>query len=250
LSLVLVAAGGLKGAEPRPASESWERQGGEFVVRFAGRAQEALARQAIAELRRAKDDLRQRFGVTPAGTVEVVIYTEGAYAENTKPKDWELARFDGKIRISKADILARAGHLRTVLYHEYMHALLLPAGDLPAWFHEGLAQWVEPEGAYDAAETVRAAIAGGAWMPLAELEQGFLRFDDQASAALAYAESLAIVQYLLHARGEARLRGFVQQLVQDRGGRRQFDALLAERYAQNAAALERDFLQSLKRRKR
>ncbi len=107
------------------------------------------------------------------------------------------------------------------MVHEAIHHLcfnsgLLPLGDIPTWLTEGLAvyfekyeQWSGPLGSpgsvqADKVNDIRDAMDDRSLVPLGELltvgiSKGLLPYGDRAG--LAYAQSYALVYYLLHGRG-------------------------------------------------
>lgn len=232
-------------ARPLPAPESRipeeelrARARGGFTIRFQGPEQLDLAERALDILQDAHVDVRQILGVVPTTPVDVIIYSSGAYARALATTQWEVARFDGKVRVSRADLLAASGELRRVLYHEYMHAVLHDTPGVPAWFHEGLAQYIEPPTPPRRRDIVWRAVTAGEHLRLTDLKRSFLRFDDADTAGLAYAESLSLLDFMISERGESRLRGLVQRLCAGEG----FDHLLAEIFAADQRRFEAEWI--------
>jgi hypothetical protein len=110
-----------------------------------------------------------------------------------------------------------AGELRSLLVHEYTHALFRErtGGDRPYWLNEGLAEWIErasqarPALSRDELERLRAAIEEERWIALARLAPSFSGLGDD-EARLAYAISTAAADWLMrHADAAARARVLV-----------------------------------------
>jgi hypothetical protein len=215
-----------------------ERDKGQFTVRFEGHRETDLAYRALDILGEAYEEVRGRLRVVPATRIEVVIYTGGKYRAGVAGPDWSLARYDGKIRVGQADLMAARGVLRDTLYHEYAHALLSTGVGVPPWFHEGVAQYLEPSRPRPDRELLARAAAKGELSSFAELGRGFLAIDDARLARLAYVQSLSIVEFMAADRGEDRLHGTIRQLA---GGAR-FDAVVLDGYGER---LERRWLESL-----
>jgi hypothetical protein len=222
-------------------ADTRQRSRQQFNVEFKGHARRELADQTLALLDEARLALRQRLGLWPDGPIAVVIYTEGDYAAALSPTQWEGARFDGTIRIAKADLVAKAGTLRDILYHEYVHALLRAAKDVPAWFNEGLAQYAEPSGQPRRVDVLEAAARGGQLPTLGDMDRSFLRFGDAETAGLAYAASLSLVDYMVAQRGVARLRGLLERLSQGES----FAPLFSSIYAADTRKFEDGWRRSL-----
>jgi len=220
------------------AKDFRERDKGHFTVRFEGHRETDLAYRALDLLDEAYEEVRGRLRVVPVERIEVVIYTGGKFRAGVAGPDWSLARYDGKIRVGQADLMSERGVLRDILCHEYAHALLGAGVGVPAWFHEGVAQYLEPSHTRVNTEVLARAKAAGELLSFADLSNGFLAIEDARAARLAYMQALAIVEFMAIDRGEDRLHGTIRQLV---GGAR-FSAVYLETYGER---LERRWLESL-----
>jgi hypothetical protein len=192
-------------------------------------------RDVLAVLEQAWHDVRESLGVEPRGRTRVVVYDRGAY-------DRDFARlfrfrsagfFDGAIHVRAGTQVDRA--LAVTLQHEYVHAALAELA-LPAWLGEGLAEYFERslgERGPTAGElqVLRRIAAAGAWIPLEDLSgPGFAGLDAQG-AAIAYLESLALVDLLARRGGEAGLGRMCRDLERmdlERTLRRRFGLSLPE----------------------
>jgi hypothetical protein len=189
-----------------------ERRDDRFRVMFEGRAEESLAADATRVLNSAFWRIGEKLGEYPPDTIVAILYTEQQFRDITRAPDWSDGEFDGRIRIPVAGAHADPGRFEHVLTHELTHAMITgiaPRG-VPAWLHEGLAQYFEGADASAARRRVRAQDRRA---PLAALEGTFTRFN-AADAQLAYDESLLAVSAmfdrpgfgwgrLLHAAGSA-----------------------------------------------
>jgi hypothetical protein len=94
--------------------------------------------------------------------------------------------------------------------HEYSHLVLdyYTRGNYPRWFTEGMAQYIEWQitGFKFTAEPSK---FGGHWYPLASMDKNF---DDLPDQSLAYAQSLAAIQYLATQSGPETLPALIEQL--------------------------------------
>lgn len=179
-----------------------------FVARFEGYGEERTAWGALATLEQAYFTVGQALDLYPRDPVTVIIYTGSQYAQATSTPDWSSGVFDGKIRIREGQLAAEQGTLADTLHHEYVHAALRNCvpGDVPIWFHEGLAQHFE-KGRPAGADLIRRV--GKA--PLPALERSFLGLGN-AEAQAAYATSLALVQKLVAQRGAYGLSQLLAEL--------------------------------------
>lgn len=153
------------------------------------------------------DDAQQlvggRLGVQPAEPLGVVLYGKGAYlrAFSHRFSFPTVGFFDGSIRVISA--AHPAGSLRTLLVHEYTHALFheQTGGDRPFWLNEGLAVLFEhlsqgrPPLNHDERVRLDDAIEAGDWIPLRRLAPSFSGLDEQ-QARLAYLISTAAADWL------------------------------------------------------
>jgi len=142
-------------------------------------------------------------GVQPAEPIGVVLYGRAAYTRAfAKRFSFQtVGFFDGRIHVVSA--AHPAGQLRTLLVHEFTHALFYEqvGGHRPFWLNEGLAELFErasqqrPPLSRGERSRLRRALAAGDWIPLARLAPSFAGLDDDA-ARLAYRISTAAADWL------------------------------------------------------
>lgn len=165
------------------------------------------------------DDVRafvgERLASVPAEPMGVVLYGRASYLKTHGHRFsfQTVGFFDGRIHVVSA--AHPAGELRSLLVHEYTHALFREqtGGDRPYWLNEGLAEWIErasqarPPLSRAERQTLRAAIEDGRWLTLRRLAPSFSGLGD-LEARLAYTVSTAAADWLLRnsdAAGRARL---------------------------------------------
>jgi hypothetical protein len=164
------------------------------------------------------DDVRsfvgEKLGSVPAEPMGVVLYGRASYlkAHGHRFSFQTVGFFDGRIHVVSA--AHPAGELRSLLVHEYTHALFREqtGGDRPYWLNEGLAEWIErasqtrPPLSRDERSRLRAAIEEGRWLPLRRLAPSFSGLGD-GEARIAYAISTAAADWLVrHCDAAARAR--------------------------------------------
>lgn len=129
--------------------------------------------------------------------------------------------------------------MEAVLRHEVTHVLVARAagaGDVPRWFHEGVALYLErPWGLRDRSEIALAVLGGG--HSLAALEADF--HGSAARAARAYGVAGAFVRDLLHRYGS----GFPAHVLQAMGAGATFDVAFARATSTTLGEAERLFWQ-------
>ena len=207
-----------------------------FTARFEGDAKKDLAWDALRVLDEAWRGVGDAIDVRPPAPITVVFYTGAAYQEATGARDWSGGQFDGKIRVRAGALKQGQAALRDLLFHEYLHAALATSvkGGVPAWFHEGLAQRLEPglDRAHDLAPLKARKRAD--LPPLAELSRGFGRLTDHGQVRLYYACALDIVDELARWRGE---RSFAQLFAAMNSGK-SFEAALDRVYGLDERLLQ------------
>ena len=162
-----------------------------------------FARRVLGYLEDARGDLGARLGVVPAEPTGVVLYGKAAYlrAHRHRFSFQTVGFYDGRIHVVSA--AHPAGELRSLLYHEYTHALFREAtgGDRPFWLNEGLAEGAERASRGGAGLTrserakLRSALETDAWIPLTRLAPSFAGLSQQ-EARLAYLQSTAAAGWL------------------------------------------------------
>lgn len=200
-----------------------------FVARFEGYGEERVAWGALDVLEQKWFSVGKALDLYPTDPVTVVIYTGDQYKQATATPDWSSGIFDGKIRIREGQLAAERGSLDDTLAHEYVHAALRNCvpGDLPIWFHEGLAQHFEAH--RDVAADVVARVGKP---PLQVLAGSFLGLSD-GDARAAYAMSQLMVEALIDKRG---IYG-VQQLLSEMKQGRSFDEAMQRAFALTTSTL-------------
>ena len=178
-----------------------ERQLGRFKVMFQGHADAPLARQATEMLNAAFWDIGRTLGAYPSDTVVVMLYTEQQFRDITQAPEWAKGIYDGRIRVPAAGAAQSPQTFERVLTHELVHAMIANAAPrgIPAWLHEGLAQYFEGDDAQAARRRLRTA-GPQRIMPLRSLEGSFSRLA-LAQAQVAYDESLVAVDTIMQRPG-------------------------------------------------
>ena len=178
-----------------------------FRVRFdralaAGRPD--YPETVLRYLEEAHGHLVRQWGVVPRERTGVVLYGKAAYvlAHSHRFSFDTVGFYDGRIHVVSA--AHPAGELRSLLFHEYTHALFREqtGGDRPYWLNEGLAEIAErtsrQEEILSRGERIRLRdrIRRGTWIPLQRLSPSFagLEGDD---ARMAYTEATAAALWVL-----------------------------------------------------
>jgi hypothetical protein len=177
-----------------------------FQVRYdaeLGEVRADLADTVVAWLEEAHARVGERLGVVPAEPVRVVVYGKAAYrrAHRDRFSFRTVGFFDGRIHVASA--AHPGGELRSLLHHEYTHALFRErvGSDRPLWLNEGLAELSERASRSQAGLTraerfrLQGHGAAGTWIPLARLALGYGGLDD-AQAKVAYLQGAAAAAWI------------------------------------------------------
>jgi len=175
---------------------------GHFVLRYeGGQPGEALTEELLRVLEQQYDDLTRELGSSPAAPVTVTLYSAQQFSDVTQAPAWAAAVNDGKMRVPVGDVTTVTLQLQAVLRHELTHSFIHAAvPHCPVWLNEGLAQFEERKDLAGSAGRLAIQLRSGEAPPLRQLEGSFLELGPE-QAQMAYAESLAAVEYLRSAYG-------------------------------------------------
>ncbi len=162
-----------------------------------------FARTVARYLDDARAQVGAGVGAYPSEPTGIVLYGKAAYlkAHAHRFSFQTVGFFDGRIHVvSKAH---PAGELRTLLFHEYTHALFREqtGGDRPFWLNEGLAELYErasqrrPPLSRGERAKLKEALASGKWLSLQRLAPSFSGLNNQ-QARLAYAIATAAADWI------------------------------------------------------
>jgi len=185
-----------------------ETESGHFTLRFEGSQTSATLGKAILQtLESHYNDLVRQLDIVPHSSIAVILYTNRAYFDVTQSPSWTGAINDGKIRIPVEGITSVTPELSRVLRHELTHSFVneITGGRCPQWLNEGVAEAMEPRSLDGFGHQLSLLYQSGHDVPLNQLESSFMGLNSQ-QATVAYAESLATVQYIAHTYGMEDVR--------------------------------------------
>ena len=145
------------------------------------------------------NQLAYDFGWYQNSEFTVILYSNEDFTNVLDVLSWAAAIYDGKIRIPFQYASFNIEELEPIIRHELTHAMLhrICGNNVPAWFHEGIAQY--KDGIADSAtgEILRETVINNNLIPISDLEMDFVGFKDNAKVKVAYAESLDFIEYLI-----------------------------------------------------
>jgi hypothetical protein len=162
----------------------------------------------------------------------------------THAPSWSSALNDGKIRVPISGVKSMTGELAHVLRHELTHSFIqqITHGRAPHWLHEGIAQLEEGRTTSAFGPGLAALYASGHAVPLNMLESSFVNFTPE-EASVAYAESLAAVEYIRNTYGMSDLARLLQRL----GDGQPMESALRSTIHEGYAGLEAEVTNYLKK---
>jgi len=183
-------------------------------------------REVLQVFEDAFDQVARDLGLRPLRPITVVIYDSEVFdAEFSGLFRFSAAGFyEGVIRVRGAERLD--ARLSQVLVHEYLHAALDAEGRgflLPGWVNEGVAELFERRaiGVRRPSEGerryLRSALAGGAWIPMADLAVPSFAGLGPEEAGLAYLQSYAMIAHIQEHYGDRKLREILRDLLRGAG---------------------------------
>jgi hypothetical protein len=161
------------------------------------------------------DDLARDMEYSPHNSILVTLYTEQAFFDVTQAPSWTSAINDGKLRVPVRGISSVTPELARVLKHELTHSFVteMSGGRAPTWLQEGIAQLEEGKSSRSSGRQLAVLFSANSEIPYNMLEGNFMRFS-APEAVVAYAESLAAVEYIHEAHGMSEISHIVEQLSQ------------------------------------
>lgn len=202
--------------EEKAESDFTQRETSHFVLRYEGKqTSEQLRRELTATLESEYDDLVRQLGVAPRASIPVILYTEQAFFDVTHAPSWSGAVNDGKLRIPISGVSSMTSDLARVLKHELAHSFVsqVSGGRCPTWLNEGVAQVIEPKSVGSAGRRLGELFRSQQAIPYNVLEGSFMRFSS-TEAYVAYAESLAAVEYISETYGMSDVERMLERIGQ------------------------------------
>ena len=211
-----------------------QKESSHFTLRYEGKqTSEQLRRELIATLESEYDDLVRQLGVAPRASIPVILYTEQAFFDVTQAPSWSGAVNDGKLRIPISGVSSMTSDLARVLKHELAHSFVNQAsgGRCPTWLNEGIAQAVEGKSLASNGRRLSQLFRAQKAISYNMLEGGFMRFST-VEAVVAYAESLAAVQYINETYGMSDVERILERIGQGASSEAALRATIHSDYGQ------------------
>jgi tetratricopeptide (TPR) repeat protein len=199
--------------ESRTEADFRQQESSHFTLRYEGsQAPETLRAQVLEALEGGYRDLANDLGASPRN-IFVSLYADQAFFDVTHAAAWTAALNDGKIRIPISGVKSVTPEMAQVLRHELTHSFVaqITHGRAPGWLNEGIAELEQGMTTGAIGPRLAALYASGRQVPLNQLEGEFQGYST-AEASVAYAESLAAVEYIRSTYGMSDLARLLQRL--------------------------------------
>jgi tetratricopeptide (TPR) repeat protein len=202
--------------ESTAESDFSQRESSHFNLHFEGKdTSETFRRDLLATLDSEYDDLVRDLGYSPRNNIAVTLYTQQAFFDVTRAPSWSGAINDGKLRIPVSGVQSVTPELARVLKHELTHSFVsqMSGNRCPPWLNEGIAQMEEGKTSAANGRQLAQLFAAGNEIPFNMLEGSFMSFS-APEANVAYAESLAVTEYIRDAYGMSEIAHILERLSQ------------------------------------
>jgi tetratricopeptide (TPR) repeat protein len=199
--------------ESRTEADFRQQESSHFTLRYEGsQTADALRTQVLDALESDYRALANDLGATPKN-IYVSLYTDEAFFDVTHAAAWTSALNDGKIRIPISGVKSVTPEMASVLRHELTHSFVaqITHSRAPGWLNEGIAELEQGLSTGAFGPRLAALYASGRQVPLNQLEGEFQGYSS-AEASVAYAESLAAVEYIRATYGMSDLARLLQRL--------------------------------------
>jgi len=187
-----------------------------FQVRYSGAAApQSLVRDILKTLEADFSTIESVLNYTPPESIGIVLYTEEAFMDITRAPAWAGALNDGRIRVPVQGLRQMNPELSRMLKHELTHSFITQKtrARCPTWVQEGVAQWMEGATAGDSASAfVSAYDRAHQTLSLGALEGSWLNLPGN-DARLAYAWSLAVVEFIVKQGGPEDITRILDQIA-------------------------------------
>jgi hypothetical protein len=227
-----------------------------FTIKFEGAESRSLYKIVLDTLEEAYGEVGRALLFYPTEEILVFLYTDQQFFDVTRAPAWSGGLFDGKIRIPTKGSETETDRLRTILFHEYVHAAIhqmtmqggRPAA-VPTWLHEGVAQYFESSGARGGRNVdgrLKPWVKQGGTkglVPLSQLHGSLMGVNHPDAVRLIYDESLSAVQFLVNRFGMWRLK----MLLEDIGTKQNLDEAMQSALLVSYAQFQSKWEESLQR---
>jgi tetratricopeptide (TPR) repeat protein len=191
-------------------------EGKYFILKHDSNQDADFIANSLEWLEKEYERLGSAFSYRPEEKIAVKLYPDlKVFHEAASTPDWfyggVASARDNKILLATPKREENIRKFPQVLTHELTHVFVnrLTYGNRPVWFHEGLALYMAGQWDPGKAEVLKWAIQEGRIFRLRELEGPFTNFREGREIGLAYAQSYALVRYVIERYGMAGVSALI-----------------------------------------
>lgn len=217
-----------------------------FTVHFVDGPDRVLAARAIVALEGSYRVLGEEFGVYPKAKVRVEIFPDAESFQRASTLSKSEIETSGTIALCKFNrlmmmsprLILRGFTWCDTLSHEYVHYVLWRRNGptIPIWLHEGIAKYEETRwsGAPPSAlslplkQVLKAAIDSDDFVTFDEMHPSFAKLPTPRKVALASAEVLSVIHFVMGQGGKEQLGRMLDALRDGADWRRMFEVALGQ----------------------
>ncbi|HEX2957186.1 MAG TPA: peptidase MA family metallohydrolase [Chitinispirillaceae bacterium] len=169
-----------------------------FDIRFDYKA----LGQGVYDLREflmeAYEKVGQDFNQFPEYPIIVVLSNENDFRMVNNVPDFVAGLYDGKIRIPVNFAKVPLSTLKSIVFHEYTHALIyeIAGTSCPIWLNEGIAMRQMRNDNLVSTDVLRNAIQSGTLLSYQQINDRSSIWNSEAYVSLAYAQAWIMAEYL------------------------------------------------------
>jgi tetratricopeptide (TPR) repeat protein len=210
-----------------------ENESSHFTLRYSGGSEPLLARNVLRTLEKHFGVIESQLNYTPPDSIGVILYTRQAFADITQAPSWVGALNDGRIRVPVQGLVDVTPELSRVLKHELTHSFVQQKtrGRAPTWIQEGLAQWMEGRRSDFNAPALLEIFRSNPELTATHFEGNWMKLSNE-NAAMAYAWSLANIEFIIRSDGSTDMDRILGRLAEGDTPEAAVRAVLHSNYAE------------------
>lgn len=161
-------------------------------------------------------ELLEKIGNNFQDPLEVVIYDDKQYGGQAAHNEWVAASYNGKLRIPQA-VVQDTRDFHELMTHELTHAFLDRGigRDVPMWFHEGLAQYMEGRRVAQLEGLIPKIFEDKQVPSFSDLQESFIHESDGQKVQKRYVVALAMVEAMIDQGGMEEFQNLISLSLQN-----------------------------------
>jgi tetratricopeptide (TPR) repeat protein len=215
-----------------------------FIIRYEKEGLEESAYKIATTLQSAYRIVGRYFNYFPKAKTTVIIYNARIFAEKSENAHSGIrAMYDGKIRLPALDNKTDLITFKSLLWHEYTHALVyeLAGHTCPIWLNEGLAQTQEASIVPIQTLVLPHAVQNKKTLSFSDFFSQYEKIPDGIDVRLFYEQAYSMTQFLLKRHQLYKIKTLLKDLKKGKP----FDLAFKNTFYLTQEQFERQWLKSL-----